>query len=292
VSNELTEEQKAKIPLLVEKWTAIGMSTEPTDRKRAEEGVRLAYEQANLAQPKDIFWFESPMAAKEELERRGLPTDAPIHGQHDADLYGYFEFFEDIPELADDLAKVQGCKMVAESAGWWWAFDEAAFMSDRPIAIHLDDQNRLHNEDGLAMEFADGRGVASVRGVYIRNSQYVTDKSLLNSTVIMAEQNVEVRRIYCELYGWDKFFREMDAELLDDDTDPLGHSRKLWRMELPGEPEPIVMVEVTNSTPEPDGTFKVYTLRVDPSHTNALDAQASLFMLTGEEYANALQLET
>lgn len=39
---------------------------------------------------------------------------------------------------------------------------------------------------------------------------------------------------------------------------------RLLRKELPGEPEPIVYLELRNSTPEPDGTYRRYLKRIDP----------------------------
>lgn len=72
----------------------------------------------------------------------------------------------------------------------------------------------------------------------------------------------------------------------------------LWRREVPDD-EPIVMLEVINSTREPDGSFKHYWLRVDPNlrpmladgqfgspqDATALNAVASTFGLTGQQYA-------
>lgn len=47
------------------------------------------------------------------------------------------------------------------------------------------------------------------------------------------------------------------------DTDALGLPRRLLRIEQPGD-EPFLAIEVTNSTPEPDGTRKLYTFRCHP----------------------------
>jgi hypothetical protein len=44
------------------------------------------------------------------------------------------------------------------------------------------------------------------------------------------------------------------------------------------------MLSMLNSTPEPDGTIKRYTLRVPPDMTKALDAMAWTWGLKPEEY--------
>jgi hypothetical protein len=58
---------------------------------------------------------------------------------------------------------------------------------------------------------------------------------------------------------------------------------KLSRYELPGD-EPLVMVEVVNATPEPDGTHHIYWLRVPPTVGSAREAVAWTFGLNADHY--------
>jgi hypothetical protein len=48
--------------------------------------------------------------------------------------------------------------------------------------------------------------------------------------------------------------------------------------------EPLVMVKVRNSTPEPDGAYKDYFLRVPPTMRTAREAVAWTFGLEAEDY--------
>lgn len=57
----------------------------------------------------------------------------------------------------------------------------------------------------------------------------------------------------------------------------------LWRIDLAGD-EPVVMVEVLNSTPEPDGTHRTYWLRVPPATRTAREGVAWTFGLGAEVY--------
>lgn len=86
-----------------------------------------------------------------------------------------------------------------------------------------------------------------------------------------------------ERFGLDRFLRESGAELVH--FDDYG---KLWRALIPGD-EPLVMVEVVNSTPEPDGTFKDYFLRVPPTVRTAREAVAWTFDVEPVEYELAQQ---
>ena len=49
------------------------------------------------------------------------------------------------------------------------------------------------------------------------------------------------------------------------------------------------MVEVLNSTAEPDGSWKTYWLRVPPTMRTPREAIAWTFGMTKEEYAPAMQ---
>ncbi len=62
----------------------------------------------------------------------------------------------------------------------------------------------------------------------------------------------------------------------------------LWRWERSGG-EPLVWVQVINSTPEPDGSFKDYFLRVPPWMTTAREAVAWTFGEDEESYAPDVQ---
>lgn len=63
----------------------------------------------------------------------------------------------------------------------------------------------------------------------------------------------------------------------------------LYRTPMPGD-EPLVMIKVVNSTPEPDGSFKDYFLRVPPDIERARQAVAWTFDKPEHEYA--LEVET
>jgi len=52
----LTVEQESRFPEFVEKWTHIGLSSDPADRPRAEKAVHETYARAGLAAPARIVW--------------------------------------------------------------------------------------------------------------------------------------------------------------------------------------------------------------------------------------------
>ena len=82
-----------------------------------------------------------------------------------------------------------------------------------------------------------------------------------------------------EKFGAANYLQDSNAKLISQDK--VG---KLWRKEIP-EDEPLVMVELLNSTAEPDGSYKTYFLRVPPTIKTAREAVAWTFDEVEENYA-------
>ena len=82
-----------------------------------------------------------------------------------------------------------------------------------------------------------------------------------------------------ERFGADRLVREGGATLVSEDA-----TGRLWRRIRQGD-EPLAMVEVRNATPEPDGTSRVYYLRVPPWTWSARDGVAWTFGMAPHWYA-------
>jgi hypothetical protein len=145
------------------------------------------------------------------------------------------------------------------------------------VTLARDNVGRLHRGDGAAMEFPDGYGLWAWRGMPIP-ADLATELPRLSLARIQAEGNAEIRRVMLEHFGYDRYLRESGARKAGEDE-----TGTLWRLELPGD-EPLVMVEVVNATPEPDGIHRIYWLRVPPSTRTAREGVAWTFGLSAEEY--------
>ncbi len=279
---ELTKEQEELIPIWREKWLNIGLSVEETNVAIAEEGVREAYKSVNLPVPDKIYWRESPQAGarlaasllldKPESEVTKAEAQEQIskacHGQFDAAWLGYYDYFLEVVKL--DLHQICGQIKIAKSCCWWWPFDEAVVLTKRPYALNRDPEGRLHCEDGPAIAWKDNFGVYAWHG--IRVPQHVIEKpETITVDEIEKEQNVEVRRVMITRYGQDKYLLDSGAKEVQKDDWGI-----LYRKEIPND-EAIVMVKVVNSTPESDGSFKDYFIRVPPNVTSAKDAVSWTF---------------
>lgn len=180
---------------------------------------------------------------------------------------------------------------VVRETSFFLNFDHYVFCSERPTAAQIDDRERLHSTKGPALAWG-GEEYFQIHGIEVPG-KYITNPRSLNPPIIDSEKNAEVRRVLMEIYGIDKYLRLTGAQVIHE-----GKYGKLWwrapEHETPEQarvwsmlrrvPEPLVMVEVVNSTPESDGSFKRYFLRVAPHIRDADEAVASTFRLKKEDY--------
>jgi hypothetical protein len=187
------------------------------------------------------------------------------------------------------LAHLEAFMAIASSAGPWFATQHVAFLSERPVVCRVDPVGRPHGEDGPALAWPDGIRLFAWHGVLVP-ARAIEQPSSLTVAEIEAEPNVEIRRIMAERFGLDRYVTAPGSELVHEDE-----TGRLWRRWLVrprkwvAGGEAISMVEVINSTPEPDGTRKTYFLRVPGGMTTARQAVAWTFGLTAAEYRPAVE---
>jgi hypothetical protein len=129
------------------------------------------------------------------------------YGQHDASWLAFHDMFRRHCSIRD-ADRLAGQMRTARSAGWWWPFQGAVVISDRPEALHRDGQARLHCEDGPAIRYRDGFAVWSWHGTRVPQDLIETG---WDTDTILRHPNAEVRRCAIEHLGWDQFI--IDAGL-------------------------------------------------------------------------------
>jgi hypothetical protein len=200
------------------------------------------------------------------------------------------EFCASLPEFAFEPAALRFLK-TANCVHAFVRFDDVCFVSEHPTTVSLDDRERVHADNGPAIEYPDGYSVYAWHGIAIsREKAHIVDQpQRITIAEIDEEANVAVRRVMIERFGAARFIKESGAQIVDQDKDPqTGHERILYRRELPAD-EAIVMVRVTNSSPEPDGSYKQYFIRVPPTVTTARQAIAWTFSMQADEYRPSKQ---
>jgi hypothetical protein len=169
---------------------------------------------------------------------------------------------------------------VSRACGWWWPHPLVCVVADRPAQLHAQwdaaGELRPHRADGPAIVWRDGWELHAWRGTpvppAVAHARITVDDWL-------GERNAEVRRAMAERmgYGW-LLDRALAVRVA---TDEWG---TLWRVPV-GDGDDIALVDVLNSTPEPDGSVKRYVLRVPPEQQVPRDAIGWTFGLGPGEYS-------
>ena len=196
-------------------------------------------------------------------------------GSHDAGWVSHYDFLRAIGVKGTE--PLQGITKLTKNCGWWWPYKDLCILTERPVALKRDNRGRLHNEKGMVVRYADNWGFYAWHGVIVPED-VIELKEPITIERIAAERNVEVRRVLIERFGLDDYLKSGKVIKIHQDKTGI-----LWRMDLEGD-EPIMVVQVINSTPEPDGIYKEYFLRVPPDIVRAKQAVAWTFGLTEDEY--------
>jgi hypothetical protein len=186
-------------------------------------------------------------------------------------------------------------------AGAWmlyWTSDTLYWIAKPTVSVERVNEHRrrrLHHATGPALG-CDIEDLYFWHGVFVP-AHVVLARDQITLAEIQTERNAEVRRVLLERFGFDRYVSESGAIPIHADA-----TGTLYRCDVPDD-EPLMVVRVTNSSPEPDGTFKHYVLRVDPElrplladgttgdpqALTAHNAVASTFGLTGSAYAPVVE---
>jgi hypothetical protein len=214
-----------------------------------------------------------------EMVRGELTPHSGSPWRHGRDAFA--SFFRDVCdlELPGDLwERARAREETAQSGCCWYPHRDFLIVSERPREIHREwvsapvararTSYRLHRTDGPAMSWPDGWGFYAIHGHRVP-AWMVEHPERITFLQIEREPNAELRRRMLDRYGWARYIADSDARIVDRVS--MNHSilglrgARLLSKILPGELEPIVYLEMLNSTPEPDGTYKRYLERIDPN---------------------------
>ena len=198
-----------------------------------------------------------------ENKRFDFPSDLAnqIYGNHEYWL-SYYDYFR--TECA-----ITGCEItdglmdMAIVCGWWTPLAGACVFQHRPEQIHFDDRRRIHNTEGPAIKFRGSpyNNVYALHGIRVKENVIRRNYTAAD---IDKESNVEVRRVMIDLYGQEKYLLDSNSKVVHADDFGTLYSKEQSNDEI------LMMVKVINATPEPDGSFKDYFVRVDPKAYNGL----------------------
>ena len=145
--------------------------------------------------------------------------------------------------------------------------EKFCIVSDFPEVLKIDDQNRAHGQEGPSHKWRDGWSLYHWHGVAVPE-HWIMNKNSLTAKEAITWENIEQRRAACEILGWAKILRELNAKVINEDGDPeIG---TLVEVELPDiGKEKFLRVMC--------GTKREFALPVPPEMKTALQANAWTF---------------
>jgi hypothetical protein len=190
------------------------------------------------------YWLQGSLAFAEAAEYIGVELD------------------QDAVKTLQDFGQV---------VGYLIPFGNVCFVSLNPTEIHWQD-DVLHNESGPAILYRDGFSVWAIEGLQT-DEQVVMRPETQTLDQINDEENIELKRIRISRYGWDRYMKESNAEVLDTRIITLP-SGSTWMESLMELEDMKVLFTYDPSTGRP------YALEVDASEcATCEDAQRYLLSL-------------
>lgn len=107
----------------------------------------------------------------------------------------------------------------ANRIGVWCAYDGLVVVGANPVELHWEG-DRLHNEAGPAIKYADGWGLYVIHGVTV-DEQIVMKPETQKLEQITKETNAEIKRIRIERFGWQRYIEEMKATVVNERTNEI-----------------------------------------------------------------------
>jgi hypothetical protein len=168
------------------------------------------------------------------------------------------------------------CPLSAVVHAWWLDELNTLNLVDFPLIFKVDEQQRLHCPDGPAIVYQDGTSGYAYHGIIMTKSHI---ERQFTAQDIFNEANTEVRRAMLDLYGYERLHKEGLLNELQRDE-----AGRLYSLGSGPGRENMRLVGVRNSTSEPDGTHKIYFLRVPPWISRAKEGVAWTFNMSEDDY--------
>lgn len=300
----VTPEERARMDAITREWIAIAYRTDPIAPELIVPAIKRLYAVSGLAEPR-VEIVPSPLAL-----RRAFAEATKTDGSEWWRAYQGGNMWAGFPAYACACRDVLGLRLPVIVDGRWQAWEDCArhggfrvmlpsvcYVSDFPLRIMRDARNRPHCATGPSHLWRDGWSIYHWHGVRVP-AEVIERPHAITAAQVAAESNAEVRRVMVERMGHERYVRESGAARVHSDDFGV-----LYRTA-----DGQLVVEVVNSTVEPDGSSKRYWLPVHPElrpmrmgengvivlgeggqPLTARNAVASTFGLTGGEYSLAFQ---
>lgn len=295
------KQEERQIAEVVADWTKVLLETAPMNRDAAQAAVLSLYKSAGMQRPMDarlpaernagpeIVFCEGLQDYYRKAEEfagkiKGTDNAAKAFSKQNAQSAlstpwsdgnwlaadDYYCKWVATTEEAGKSHPIQFLKEFARNAFALATFEKVAFVIERPCKIVYRDQGpqlQWHNEGGAVLEWPDGERIYAIAGFFV-DEQLVMHPETQTMEQIHEEQNLELRRIRIERYGWDKYLAMSKAKVLDKRRNDVDGGCYEALCDVPGLEARVLLCTCP--------TGRVFNLLVPPTTESCADAKAYL----------------
>jgi hypothetical protein len=283
IENEIWDQVRDYVEGLV--YAQVGNQLEAQGRNPVRDEVLTQVEEQIwdqvLHQVEDEVWNQVWHQIREEIWDQ---IDNARYGGHNTNWLAFLDLFRRMKRVQGP-ERLEPLMRLAANAGWWWPFERACIITERPTRLLRDTVHRLHCAEGPALTYPDGWALYRWHGLLIP-AWFIEEKQRITPDAIDAEANAELRRVMLEIFGFDRYIAARGASLIAED-ECLGLPRQLFEIDLKG--EPVRVLRVVNGTVEADGRQRQFHLGVPLECNTPHEAAAWSYGRPMTEYREALR---
>ncbi|MGB3510221.1 MAG: DUF6745 domain-containing protein [Microcoleaceae cyanobacterium] len=172
------------------------------------------------------------------------------------------DFCISVLECTHDKETWQALQGLVKECGFVLQLENTCLVCDRPIKLHIDEQNRFHHEGGSAIRFIDGYRIYVYHGVRLPEKYGLLHPNRWQAQWLLSEENAELRRVLIQGIGYSRICQELEAIELDS-----WREYTLLRIDNDIDIEPIYLLKMTCPS-----TNYIHATRVPPEVGTAREA--------------------
>ncbi len=127
----------------------------------------------------------------------------------------FLSFFRHIAKLDIDYSKWDSYEKLTIHAGPRIMHKEFCIISDRPVALKVNERNQPHCFDGPFCQWSDGSAIYMMNGIRVPQWVAETKPEDFTRDMIIKEENADIRREMIRKIGMDRVAKLLDYKIID-----------------------------------------------------------------------------
>ena len=137
-----------------------------------------------------------------------------LDGSFLSNIFAFYDYFNKEVGIKFDVQEKYDAWQDTSKLGLIYPLDDFCIVSQKPTEINFDKDNRLHNESGAAIKYADGFSVYSINGVRVPEKYVMTDIDKIDASEVMKEKNAEIRTAVIKRCGFNHFRKHLKSKTI------------------------------------------------------------------------------